>query len=97
MQYLLSRLFRADALGSYCWQLPRRYRGTGFDLTDGETLEAGDVEAAVDVVWRTGLPFGLKTAMYISDVFVLLYPRSVDPFDATTAEWVVVLTARMLE
>ena len=62
-----------------------------------EALEPADIEAALDVVWRTALPAGFAAGGYLFDAVVLRYPRSVGAFDPATAEWIVILNAGWLE
>jgi len=69
----------------------------GFDLRDGSTLDADEVEAPLDEAWVTALPDGLLSVGYVFDAAVLLYPRTVGDFDPSTAEWVVSIQSGWLE
>ncbi len=69
----------------------------GFDLRDGTTLDAKDVEAPLDQAWVTALPDGLLSVGHVFDAAVLLYPRTLGDFDPSTAEWVVSIQSGWLE
>ncbi|MEO7328241.1 MAG: hypothetical protein ABI193_06670, partial [Minicystis sp.] len=69
----------------------------GFNLQGGTPLPDAEVQAAIDVVWSTALPYGLAKVGYLFDVVVLLYPRTVGVFDPTNAEWIVLVDSGYLE
>jgi hypothetical protein len=69
----------------------------GFDLISGHTLAQTDVEAALDVVKRTALPDSIASGGSWFDSVVLRYPRTVGGFNATTAEWIVLVNGGWLE
>jgi hypothetical protein len=64
----------------------------GYDLTDGTELTQAEFDPAVSVLEQTALPGSLWSDQGIlRHTVVLLYPRSVGPFDPSTAEWILVL------
>lgn len=66
----------------------------GYDLeVDGRALAASEVDAAVDVVRQTAVPAAFARNEAVFDMMVLLYPRTLGPLDATTAEWIVLVNA----
>jgi len=86
-----------DTLGEDCPRLPHAVTAVGYDLVSGSSLDASEVNAAVDVVWSTALPEGMATSGYIFDAVVLLYPRTMGGFDPSTAEYIVILNGGWLE
>ncbi len=70
----------------------------GWNLMNGEALTATQVDAALNVVDRTGVPGGFASGPgYIFSTLVLLYPRSVGEFNPATAEWIVIVNGGWLE
>ncbi len=70
----------------------------GFDLTDGASqLTYGETDPVLAVIADTALLAGFWHGGYVFDATVLLYPRTVDPVDPGTAEWIVVIGGGWLE
>jgi hypothetical protein len=63
----------------------------GYDLVEGGPLATAHLEAAWAVVSTSALPAAMSVMSELRRVVVLRYPRRVDPFDASTAEYLVVL------
>lgn len=61
----------------------------GVDLRDGSPIDDVDYATALDAAVGTGLAGSLHEMLAVTDVLVLLYPRSVGAFDPSSAEWVV--------
>jgi len=88
----------ASDLGQDCPRYPTLPPAVGYRIAESsEALSAGEVSAALDVVWDTALPEGMWTSNYIFDAVVLLYARSVGAFDPSTAEWIVLVNGGWLE
>ncbi|MEB2323744.1 MAG: hypothetical protein OZ921_14630, partial [Sorangiineae bacterium] len=88
--------WETSALGHDCEKVPDR-PARGFDLRDGSPLGQAEVDAALEVVWRTAVPAALYQWGYVFDSVVLLYPRTVGAFDPTSAEYVVIVNSGFLE
>jgi hypothetical protein len=86
-----------EQLGLGCNSQAPKPTSRGFDLGGGQPLGAGDVSAAIDVVWSTALPDGLWKNSYVFDAMVLLYPRSVGAVDPTSTEYIVLVDTGWLE
>jgi len=79
-----------SALGSSCG-LPPTPALYGHDLVEGGALS----QERLDMLWatagRTGLPLAMSATGQALRVVVLRYPRTLDEFDASTAEYLVVI------
>lgn len=69
----------------------------GWDLRSGTALASEDVDAVLARVANTIVPDAFYSGGYIFDATVLLYPRSTEPFDPSTAEWVTLISGGWLE
>lgn len=52
-------------------------------------------KAALDAVWATALPIGLRMSGAIDGAFVLGYPRTVGMLDPAAAEWIVTIESKL--
>jgi hypothetical protein len=86
-----------EALGEGCVTSIMKPPARGFDLVGVEALTQAEVDAALDVVWKTALPEGLWKPGYVFDAMVLLYPPTVGDFDESVAEWIVLVNSGWLE
>ncbi|MEZ4293811.1 MAG: hypothetical protein R3B70_02460 [Polyangiaceae bacterium] len=83
-----------EGAGPGCGSAAARPPARGIDVRSLDELPAPDLEAALDVVWSTVVPDALARSGVLLDAMVLLYPPSVGvSFDATAAEWVVLLNS----
>lgn len=79
-----------DGLGSACGPPPLPEL-RGHDLVEGGPLAEERLDTAWAVVSATALPFAMTVMGQLERVVVIRYPRRIDPFDASTAEYLVVL------
>jgi hypothetical protein len=88
----------AQLLAGGCPPSGRIPTSRGFDLSDDAApLSGAEVDLALAAVGETALLAGFWQGGYVFDATVLLYPRSLDPLDEGTAEWIVILGGGWLE
>ncbi len=66
-------------------------RRIGFDPVMGTPLSSADIDAATEVVRATSIPSALLTGGTVFNAIVVRYAPSIEPFNSTIAEWIVVV------
>jgi hypothetical protein len=80
----------AQGLGESCGATPE-LELSSYDLVEGGAVDDERLREVWSVVGSTALPIAMGVAGELQRVVVLRYPRTVSDFDASTAEYMVVL------
>lgn len=82
----------AQDLGESCSATPE-LELSSYDLVEGGAIDDARLREVWSVVGSTALPLAMGAAGELQRVIVVRYPRTVDDFDASTAEYMLVIEA----
>jgi hypothetical protein len=80
----------AQGLGESCGSTPE-LELSSYDLVEGGVVDDARLREVWSVVGSTALPIAMSVAGELQRVVVVRYPRTVSDFDASTAEYMVVI------
>lgn len=83
--------YEPSALGAGCGMVPMPEALRSHDLVEGGAIAEDRLSAVWGVVGSTAVPFAMAVVGEPRRAAVLRYPRRVDAFDPSTAEYVVVI------